>query len=58
MSTFHVRNISICPETKFEVLVRLRGRERVGLSYLPASDTEKEAQDIGLLLLVKLCEDD
>jgi len=24
------------------------------LSYLPASDTEKEAQDIGLLLLLKL----
>ena len=27
---------------------------RIELSYLPASDTEKEAQDIGLLLLLKL----
>ena len=27
---------------------------RVALSYLPASDTKKEAQDIGLLLLLKL----
>jgi hypothetical protein len=58
MSTFHVHNIPICPETRFEVLVRFRSRKRVELSYLPASDTEKEAQDIGLLLLVKLYKDD
>ncbi len=50
----HVHNISICPETGFEVLIRFRDRKRVELSYLPASDTEKEAQDIGLLLLLKL----
>lgn len=55
MSTIHVHNIPICPETRFEVLVRFRGRKRVELSYLPAADTEKEAQDIRLLLLVKLC---
>lgn len=27
---------------------------RVALSYLPASDTEKESEDIGLLLLLQL----
>jgi len=55
MSTIHVHNIPICPETRFEVLVRFRRRNRVELSYLPAADTEKEAKDIRLLLLVKLC---
>jgi hypothetical protein len=32
----------------------VRCRKRIELSYLPAADTEKEAEDIGLLLLLKL----
>ena len=39
---------------QIQVLIRFRCRKRIELSYLPASDTEKEAQDIGLLLLLKL----
>ena len=50
----HVHNIPICLETRFEVLIRFRCRKRVELSYLPAADTEKEAQDIRLLLLLQL----
>jgi hypothetical protein len=54
-----------CPHSTSAIFqyVRRRGskywfgfevEKRVELSYLPAADTEKEAQDIGLLLLVKL----
>ena len=54
---FHVHNIPICPESRFEVLIRFRCRvenpERFELSYLPASNTEKESQHIRLLLLLK-----
>lgn len=41
MSTFHVRNIPICPETRFEVLVRFRGREK-GRIILPPSSGHGE----------------
>ena len=37
-----------------DVGASLEGLWRVDLSYLPAADSEKEAEDVGLLLLLKL----
>ena len=54
MSTSNVPQYSLLmsrgPDSKYWV----RGRLGVVVSYLPASDTEKESKDIGLLLLLKL----
>ena len=53
MSTFPRPQYSNVSIDQCEVLIRFRYRKRVELSYLPASDTEKEAQNVGLLLLIQ-----
>jgi hypothetical protein len=50
----HVHNTPYVQKTKFEVLSSFEGVLRIVESYLPASNTEKEAQHIRLLLLLKL----
>lgn len=51
----HVPQSSLCPtEINSEYWVRSASFLWIVGSYLPASNTEKEAQDIGLLLLLKL----
>lgn len=57
LSQVHGPDTPTCPESRIEGWVRVRGCvccKRIGSSYLPASDTEKEAEDIRLLLLLKL----
>lgn len=55
MSTSNVPQYSllVCLEDRIRSIGFVVGLRAV-VSYLPASDSEKESQDIGLLLLLKL----
>ena len=54
MSTSHVHNIPMSGYQIRSIDSVSMAYGRVELSYLPAADTEKEAQNIGLLFLLKL----